>query len=71
MKVESKKMLCKQLREKSAEELQANLLELMQAYFKLRLQKISGQLSQTHLLQQTRRNIARIRMVLAEKTKSV
>ncbi|NKI19186.1 50S ribosomal protein L29 [Spongiibacter sp. KMU-166] len=56
-----------ELREKSVDELNAQLLQLLEAQFKLRMQKSTGQLAQTHLLKQTRQEIARIKTVLQEK----
>lgn len=55
------------LRAKSATELQAELIQLLQSQFKMRIQKATGQLSQTHLIQQVRRDIARVKTVLNEK----
>lgn len=55
------------LREKSVEELNRELLNQLEAQFKLRMQKSTGQLNQTHLLKQARRDIARIKTVLTEK----
>ncbi|MCW8127440.1 50S ribosomal protein L29 [Microbulbifer halophilus] len=55
------------LREKSVEELNQELLNQLEAQFKLRMQKSTGQLTQTHLLKQTRRDIARIKTVLTER----
>ena len=56
-----------ELREKSVDELNAQLLQLLEEQFKLRMQESTGQLTQTHLLKQTRREIARIKTVLQEK----
>jgi large subunit ribosomal protein L29 len=56
-----------ELREKSAEDLNAELLTLLESQFKLRMQKATGQLGQTHLMKQTRRDIARVKTVLEEK----
>ncbi|MAY40660.1 MULTISPECIES: 50S ribosomal protein L29 [Gammaproteobacteria] len=56
-----------ELREKSVDELNAQLLQLLEEQFKLRMQESTGQLAQTHLLKQTRREIARIKTVLQEK----
>ncbi|QQD20196.1 50S ribosomal protein L29 [Spongiibacter nanhainus] len=56
-----------ELRDKSLEELNAELVQLLESQFKLRMQKNSGQLAQTHLLKQTRRDIARVKTVLQEK----
>lgn len=60
-------MNAKELQEKSVDELNEALLEQLQAQFKLRMQKSTGQLNQTHLLKQTRRDIARIKTVLKQK----
>ena len=56
-----------ELRNKSVKELQEELLKRRKEQFGLRMQKASGQLGQTHLLAATRRDIARIKTVLAEK----
>lgn len=56
-----------ELREKSAEELDKQLLTLREEQFKLRMQKATGQLSQTHLLKNNQRDIARVKTVLHEK----
>ena len=56
-----------ELREKSVDELNAQLLKLLEEQFKLRMQKSTGQLAQTRLLKQTRQEIARIKTVLQEK----
>lgn len=60
-------MKATQLREQSVEELNAELIKLLEAQFKLNMQKATGQLAQTHLLKQTRRDIARVKTVLTEK----
>ncbi len=56
-----------ELREKSVEELNTQLLDLLRDQFNFRMQKTTGQLKQTHLLKQTRREIARVKSVLTEK----
>ncbi|MCP4525705.1 MAG: 50S ribosomal protein L29 [Aestuariibacter sp.] len=56
-----------ELREKSVDELQQELLGLLKEQFNLRMQKTTGQLAQTHLLGQVRRDIARVKTVLNEK----
>ena len=56
-----------ELREKSVEELSKELLTLREEQFKLRMQRATGQLGQTHLLQQGQRDIARVKTVLTEK----
>lgn len=60
-------MKATQLREQSVEELTAQLHTLLEGQFKLTMQKATGQLAQTHLLKQTRRDIARVKTVLREK----
>ena len=60
-------MKASELREKSAEDLNKQLLTLREEQFKLRMQKCTGQLGQTHLLKQNQRDIARVKTVLEEK----
>jgi len=55
------------LRKKSAEELEKDLLALMKDQFAYRMQRSTGQLNQPHLLKEVRRDIARIKTVLREK----
>ncbi len=60
-------MKAQELREKSVEELNAELLKQLEEQFKMRMQASTGQLNQTHLLKQVRRDIARIKTVLNQK----
>ena len=60
-------MKASELREKSVEEISKVLLSLREEQFKLRMQRATGQLGQTHLLQQSQRDIARVKTVLTEK----
>jgi large subunit ribosomal protein L29 len=60
-------MKATELRDKSVEELQQALLGLLKDQFNLRMQKATGQLAQTHLLGQVRRDIARVKTLLNEK----
>jgi large subunit ribosomal protein L29 len=60
-------MKASELREKSVEELNAELLSQLQAQFKLRMQASTGQLGQSHLIKQARRDIARIKTALNQK----
>ena len=60
-------MKADELRNKSAEDLNKELLSLLREQFNLRMQKASGQLSQTHLLKQVRKDIARVNTLLSEK----
>ena len=48
------------LRTKSAEELQAEVLRLRKEHFALRMQRASGQLGQPHLLKEVRRDLSLI-----------
>ena len=50
-------MKASELRDKSVDELNKQLLTLREEQFKLRMQKSTGQLGQTHLLQQNQRFI--------------
>jgi large subunit ribosomal protein L29 len=56
-----------ELRGKSVEQLDKELVRLLEARFKLRMQKATGQLGQTHLLRAQRRDIARVKTILREK----
>jgi large subunit ribosomal protein L29 len=57
-------MELKQLKAKSAAELQAHLLDLAREQFSLRMQKGTGQLTQTHQIKNVRREIAQVKMLL-------
>lgn len=56
-----------ELREKSVEELAAELIRLRREQFNLRMQRASDQLPQTHLLKETRKDIARVKTLMREK----
>lgn len=58
----------KELREKTADELHEELLRLRKEQFNLRMQRASEQLPQTHLITETRRDIARVKTLIREKT---
>ena len=60
-------MKAKELREKSVEELNTELLNLLREQFNLRMQLASSQLQQTHLVKQVRRNIALVKTLITEK----
>ena len=60
-------MKASELREKSVEDLNKDLLSLREEQFKLRMQKATGQLGQTHLLKDNQRAIARVKTVLTQK----
>ena len=63
-------MNASELRDKSSEELGKELLTLREDQFKLRIQKATGQLTQTHLLKQNQRDIARVKTELTQKAGS-
>ena len=48
------------------DELKGELLRLRKEHFNLRMQRASGQLGQTHLVQETRRDIARVKTIMRE-----
>ena len=60
-------MKASELRSKSGEELNKELLELLKAQFSLRMQKATQQLANTAQLGKVRRDIARVRTVMKEK----
>ena len=59
-------MKANELREKSVEQLNEQLLDLLRDQFNLRMQKATGQLTQSHLLSQVKRDIARVKTVLKQ-----
>jgi large subunit ribosomal protein L29 len=60
-------MKAAELKQKSAIDLKAELLENLKEQFKLRMQKAAGQLSRPSEVKRVRRQIARIKTVLAQK----
>jgi large subunit ribosomal protein L29 len=56
-----------ELRKKSSSELTDHLGELRREQFNLRMQRGSGQLSQTHQLGRVRREIAQVKTLLGAK----
>jgi large subunit ribosomal protein L29 len=58
------------LRTKTADELNDQLLALKKEQFNLRFQKASGQLENTARVRQVRRDIARIKTILGERVRS-
>ena len=61
-------MEMKELRKQSAQDLGEQLLELRREQFNLRMQKATGQLSNTANLPKVRRNIARLRTIMNQKS---
>ena len=60
-------MKAAELKEKSVEELNAELLNLLREQFNLRMQHSTGQLEKTDQLKTVRRNIARVKTILTQK----
>jgi large subunit ribosomal protein L29 len=55
-----------EIRGKTPDELQQELAQLLRAQFGLRMQKATQQLNNTSQLRKVRRDIARVRTVMAE-----
>ena len=60
-------MKVSELRDKSVDELQTELLEELRSQFNLRMRKGTGQLDKPSEMKKTRRNIARINTLINEK----
>ncbi|MDR2614144.1 MAG: 50S ribosomal protein L29 [Candidatus Accumulibacter sp.] len=60
-------MKAKELRAKSVDELNKELLDLLKAQFGLRMQKATQQLNNSSQIGKVRRDIARVRTLLREK----
>jgi len=58
-----------ELRSKNVEELGAELIELRRAQFSLRMQLPTQQLNKVDQLGKVRRDVARVKTILAEKAK--
>ena len=63
-------MKAAELRNKSVEDLNKELMELLREQFNLRMQKGTGQLARPHQMRQVRRSIARVKTLLREKAGS-
>jgi len=59
-----------ELKEKSVEELNVELLSLLKEQFNLRMQHSTGQLEKTDQLRTVRRSIARVKTILTQKASS-
>ncbi len=59
------------LRAKSVDELNTELIELRRAQFSLRMQIATQQLTKVDQLGKVRKDVARVKLVLAEKAKQV
>jgi len=60
-------MKASELRSKSLEDLQKDLVSLTKDQFSYRMQQSTGQLAQSHLLKEVSRDIARVKTVINEK----
>jgi large subunit ribosomal protein L29 len=60
-------MKATELKDKSVEELNEELLNLLREQFNLRMQHSTGQLEKTDQLRNVRRDIARVKTILTEK----
>jgi large subunit ribosomal protein L29 len=62
-------MELKELRTKSADELNTHLVDLHKESFALRMQQATGQLAKSHEVRRVRREIARTKMLLGQNQK--
>ena len=60
-------MKAQELREKTLEELQEDLVSLYRDQFNYRMQNSSGQLGEIHLIGSIRKDIARVKTIITEK----
>ena len=60
-------MISTEYKDASKEELQEKIGDLSKELFELRMQKSTGQLGQTHLIKQAKKNIAKIKTLMAER----
>ncbi|RDH85011.1 MAG: 50S ribosomal protein L29 [endosymbiont of Galathealinum brachiosum] len=59
--------LAKELREKDEAGLKEEILNIRKEQFNLRMQQGAGEMSKPHLFKNARRDIARVKTILAEK----
>lgn len=59
-------MKASELREKSRQELETELVELRREQFNLRMQSATGQMTRNHEHKRVRRDIARVKTVIGE-----
>ncbi|XBC39675.1 MAG: 50S ribosomal protein L29 [Buchnera aphidicola (Chaetogeoica yunlongensis)] len=62
-------MILKNIKKKTVEELNNELINLLREQLNLILQHVSKKLHKPHLLRNIRRNIARVNTILSEKEK--
>ena len=58
------------VRAKSADELEGMLVDLRKEQFNLRFQRATGQLEATGRIKEVRRDIARLKTIMGERTRS-
>lgn len=58
-----------EMREKSVEELQAEIYRISKERFGLLMQKSAGELQKTDLLKKSKREIARLKTIISEKSR--
>ena len=63
-------MKATELRDKSVEELNKELIDLLKEQFNLRMQLSTGQLNQKHRMGEVRKNIARVKTMLNKQAKA-
>ncbi len=63
-------MSAEDLRQKSVEDLDKELIEVLKEQFKLRMQKGANELSRNHQFKIVRRQIARIKTIINEKKRA-
>jgi large subunit ribosomal protein L29 len=63
-------MKASELRDKSLDELNKELMEKLKEQFNLRMQNGTGQLARHHVIKEVRRDIARIKTVMNEMRKA-
>jgi large subunit ribosomal protein L29 len=61
-------MKAKDLREKTAGELKQSILDVRRAQFNIRMQRTSGEKPKAHIVREQRRDVARLKTVLRQKT---
>jgi large subunit ribosomal protein L29 len=64
------KVKAEDVRAKSADELKDQLVDLKKEAFNLRFQKATGQLENTSRVRQVRRDIARVKTILRERSRA-
>ncbi len=63
-------MKAEELKGKTIDELKAILMDLRKEQFEMRFNAVSGQLEKTHTVRVVRRNIARVKTYLTQKSKA-